>query len=460
VRWIGVDIGTTHIKAVAIDGRAVLATRTEPTPASADGGGVCRDPRALVETVRGVVRRVVDADGGGPVAAISVASVGEEVVLVDRHGRPLGPILAWFDPRGQVEARDFAPTPLHVRFPTDPTRSLFRLLWLARHRPAEVSAAAVALDVASFVLLTLGAPAMMDWSHASRTGLFDPTTTCWDAETLDRAGLRPALLPALVPSGTVVGTVDARVAEDLGLERSTRLVSGGHDHFVGAFGCGIQVGGDFYLSAGTSEAQLVLADGPSPARAGIEQGRFVDADHWYLHCATPSGHAYGAWRRLLYMNEGEAAVRSELAARGPAGCRVELDPIARSASLHDIPLTADRALVLRAVVEGAAMSSANVFERLAAAVPPEIARLIVAGHAADDPLWRSLRLGLIGRPMEVVRASEVTAIGAALLARKGVTGDLEPFITTDRFAPSPNDIALADQLRLAYGQAEPRGATT
>ena len=72
------------------------------------------------------------------------------------------------------------------------------------------------------------------------------------------------------------------------------------------------------------------------------------------------------------------------------------------------------------------MSSANVFERLAAAVPPEISRLIVAGHAADDPLWRSLRLGLIGRPMEVVRAIEVTAIGAALLARKGVTGDLEP----------------------------------
>ena len=458
-RWIGLDIGTTHIKAVAIDDKAVLATRTIPTPAHADGDGVSRDARAVVDATKRVLKGVVHADRARPVAGISVASVGEEVVLVDGHGSPVGPVLSWFDLRGHREARDFAPTSLHDHFPPDPSWSLFKLLWLRRNRPNEIAAAKTILDLASFILFALGAPALMDWSHASRTGLFDPVAVGWDPETLDRADLRLDGWPELIPSGSVVGRIDRDLADELGITPSAQLVSGGHDHFVGAFGSGIRASGDCHLSAGTSEAFLVLSAAPIDAPPGIDQGRFVDAAHWYLHAAAPGGHVYGQWRELLYHGLDEALVRAEVAARdAPVASVVEIDPVTHSASLRDVPMTAERSQVMRAVVEGAAMSSATVFTRLGAAVPTGITRIVVAGHAADDPLWRSLRLGLIGRSMEVVREREVTAIGAALLARTGVTGDSQPFTATDQFAPTLGDAELAARLRERYEAIRKGGA--
>ncbi len=448
-RWIGLDVGTTHIKAVAIDG-VTRTIRTTPTPASADGDGVARDPQAVVDAARHVLREVIDADRSKPVAAISVASVGEEIVLVDDHASPVAPVLAWFDTRGHDDAARFAPTGLHERFPPDPSWSLFKLLWLKRERPIEVAAARLVLDLGSFVLRTLGAPAVMDWSHASRTAVFDPEATRWDPETLGRLDLDLAW-PELVPSGLDLGPIDRDVATELCVSPATRLIAGGHDHFVGAFGSGIRSSGDGYLSAGTSEAMLVLTRGPIAACPGIDQGRFVDADHWYLHVAAPGGHVYGQWRGLLYPGADDALVRGEVSARqAPAGCLVAIDRVAHRATLLDVPMAAERAQLLRAVVEGAAISSARTFEHLAAMAPGGVARLVVAGHAADDDLWRSLRLGLLDRPMEVVREQEITAVGAALLARAGATGDTQPLAPTERFVPTATDLALAAELRERY----------
>ena len=261
--------------------------------------------------------------------------------------------------------------------------------------------------------------------------------------------------PELVPSGRDLGPIDREIADELGISRSARLVAGGHDHFVGAFGSGVRATGDCYLSAGTSEALLVLSPRAIGQVRGIDEGRFVDEVNWYLHASSPGGHVYGQWRRLLYPGAEDQIVRAEVTARAaPPGCLVNIDAITHRASLQEIPMTADRSEVLRCVVEGAAVASAATFDRLAAAAPDPIVRLIVAGHAAGDHLWRSLRLGLIGRPMEIIQESEVTAIGAALLARAGVAGNVRPIVRRKGIVPSADDMALASELRRRYGALE------
>jgi sugar (pentulose or hexulose) kinase len=459
-RWIGLDVGTTHLKAVALDERGLLATRTEATPSEADGEGRSRDPLAVLAAAERVVRGAVAASGSEPVAGLSVASVGEEIVLLDGTGAPVGPVLCWFDARGRTEAREFRATPLHDRFPPDRSWSVFKLRWLAHHRPDELARARVVLDLASYLLHAFGARRVADWSHACRTGLFDPVATRWDPATVERAELPPEILPELVPSGTVLGPVDRRVANDLGVDPSALLVSGGHDHFVGAFGCGIRGAGDAHLSAGTSEALLLLADAPMAALPGIDQGRFVDDAHWYLHCAVPGGRVYGQWRSLLYPSEDDAAVSAALAAlAGTSTCRAEVDRTSRTVSLRDVPMTADRATVMRAIVEGAGISSAAVFQALAAAAPAGVTRVVAAGHATADPLWRSLRLGLLGRPIEFVAEREATAVGAALLARRAVTGDAPALAMPERHDPTAADFELAARLRQLYGGRDLAGAT-
>ena len=111
---LGVDIGTTHTKALALDvvvGRT-LALESAPTPVVRDELGEAHRPGHVLETVMellaAVVRQVPDPSR---IEALCVASVGEEVVLLDAEGVPTADAIAWYDPRGLDEAAVFMSGP-------------------------------------------------------------------------------------------------------------------------------------------------------------------------------------------------------------------------------------------------------------------------------------------------------------------------------------------------------------
>src|SRR5664280_610629 len=164
MRWAGIDLGTTHLKAVLYDDRArrIVSSATAPTP-----------------------MRTADSLS----AHEAEAFYGE------------------------------SQTGLHERFRPDPWFSLFKLLWLRAHRPAELERCVRVLDLSAFMLVRLGAAAVMDWSHASRTGVFDPESASWDAQTIAAAGLPAAWFPPLVPSGTIAGQVSNATAARLRIGR-------------------------------------------------------------------------------------------------------------------------------------------------------------------------------------------------------------------------------------------------
>src|SRR4051812_37354389 len=264
--WAGVDLGTTHLKALLYDDRQrrVLDLAIAPTPTLHDGQLTSHDADDVVLTALGLLAGILDGDRARLLAGIGVSGVGEEIVTLDGDDRPTGPVLAWYDPRGHEEADTLAagaPPRLHRRLAMDASYSLFKLLWLHAHRPDEFGRIRRVLDPSAYLLLRLGARATMDWSHASRTALFDPWTTAWDAETLRAAQLPGSSLPELVPSGTIVGTASSREAVTAGIPAGTPLVIGGHDHLCGAYASGVREPGDLYVSAGTSEAQLVVLPG-------------------------------------------------------------------------------------------------------------------------------------------------------------------------------------------------------
>lgn len=462
MRWAGIDLGTTHLKAVLYDDRArrIVSSATAPTPMRTAGSlsahGADDVARIALDLLGTVLYGAGEPWGLG---GIAVASVGEEIVAVDARDNPTGETLAWYDPRGRDEAEAFrgeSRTGLHERFRPDPSFSLFKLLWLRAHRPAELERCVRVLDLSAYMLVRLGAAPAMDWSHASRTGVFDPESPSWDAETIAGAGLPAGWFPPLVPSGTIIGHVSDASAARLRIVRGTPLVTGGHDHFCGAFASGVRAAGELYLSAGTSEAQLVVTDGPVEGVAGgyaFDQGRFVDGRHWYVHIGIPTGHAYRQWTGLLFGEEDEAVIDAEVAQASAAEIGVMFDPgvIGGGEMLAGVPLTADRATILRAVVEGSAVASARVTRALEAAARAHGERIVVAGHAGRNPLWRELRSGLTGRSLELVDEPEAAALGAALIAQRAVTGAADvDAVTRTTWSPTPSDLARSAALLERY----------
>ena len=432
------DVGTTRIKVLALDvaGGRTLALEAAETPVRRDARGEGHRPAEVLETVITLLADVTRSlEHPGEVAALCCASVGEEVVLLDGEHRPVADAMAWYDPRGTAEAGAFLAGPgarlrLTQDVPPDATFSLFKLLWIGDHQPADLARASSWTDLGDFVLLGLGGDLVMDWSHASRAGAFDPWARAWDRDTIVAAGLDVAF-PPLVASGTVIGTLAPDVVKRTGLPPGVRIVTGGHDHLCAAFGAGLRTSSDLFLSAGTSEAHLALLAAPVTGRAGhgrryhLDQGCFVDSHSYYAHVNIHAGHVFRQWRSLLYEGVDDAVMYAELeaAAADEDAPTFDLLDDLRHGRLDQLPYTAGRAAIMRAVLVGLARRSADVVTQLESDVGHRFERILAVGLPTTVPLWRSLRASAYERPLVIVDQPETAAFGAALLAARAVAGD-------------------------------------
>ena len=434
--FLGIDVGTTRTKAVLLrreDG-AVLAAAAAPTPQGEDAGVPVHSPGAVRQLAVDAARRALAEAGPGArdgLGGIAVTSVGEEAVLLDGDARPVGDVPTWFSGVGHAPAREHAAELARRAAVTGlrhPEYTVHTLAWWARARPARARAATTLTDLGSWLLSTLGpGDLVMDHSHASRTGLFDAPSRSWRAEGLEVVGAGHLTLPRLVPSGTVVGELGAGPAAELGVAPGVPLVSGGHDHFCGALAAGARSPGDLFVSAGTSEAHLLVADALDPAAtAGSEVGCFVTDGLFYLHAALPSGALYLTWTRLLGLDP--SAPLDELLGDEPVGSRGVRGGISpdRRLSLSGVPLDVTPATLLRALMETTAVASRDLTRELSASAARPVTRRVLAGTPVGSPAWREIRTAVGEGAAAFVDAQEATALGAAHLAVRGVTGTLPP----------------------------------
>lgn len=443
--FLGIDVGTTRSKAVLLqqDGGAVLAAAAAPTPQGDAGGIPVHSPGAIRDVVVDVARRAL-AEAGPEARAglggIAVTSVGEEAVLLDAAARPVGDVPTWFSGVGHGPAREHA-AELDRRAPVTglrhPEYTVHTLAWWALTRPAQARAAVTLTDLGSWLLSSLGpGDLVMDHSHASRTGLFDAPTRSWREEGLDVVGTGHLTLPRLVPSGTVVGELGAGPAAELGVGPGVPLVTGGHDHFCGALAAGARSPGDLFISAGTSEAHLLVTDSLDPAAtADSEVGCFVTDGLFYLHAAVPSGGLYLTWTRLLGLDP--ATPLDTLLGDEPVGSRGVRGQISadRRLSLDGMPLDVAPATLLRALMETTAVASRDMTRELSRTAGRAVAQRLLAGTPVESAAWREIREAVGEGAAVFVDAREATALGAAHLAVRGVTGTLPPPVPRRR--PDP-----------------------
>ena len=157
----------------------------------------CSAPRSRPPRPRSPARRTVRSPGVG------VASMGEAGVLLDRDGAPLGPLIAWYDARGERGGRRRWPrdlgadrfaerTGLPVR--ADVQRGQAPLA--PRPRARGVERAVRRLNVAEWIVRGLGGDELTEWSLASRTGWLDLHARDWWDEALAWSGAPALAAPA------------------------------------------------------------------------------------------------------------------------------------------------------------------------------------------------------------------------------------------------------------------------
>jgi xylulokinase len=469
---LGIDVGTTNCKALIFDTAGVQrAAASAPTPVYHPRlGWAEHDPEALWQTVVAVVRQVLGLAEPGRVRGVAVASMAEAGLLLDASGRPVTPVIAWYDSRSDPQYRrwreQFADErwlPIAGNHP-NPIFGTFKLQWLRDNQPETYAAAARWLHVADYIAYRLCGAQATDYSLATRTMLFDLPNLRWSDALIEAAGLRADLLPEALPAGTRLGGVTREAAAATGLPPGVAVGCGGHDHICGAFAAGAYQQGAGLDSMGTAEPAFLPLD---RLRLGAMSRtvRYSFSAHVARgkYCAMKgirsSGAAIGWAARVLDLGDVGAAGYDRMqaaAAEAPPGSRgvfflPRLAPIDRGAFIG-LNAAAGPAEMARAVYEGLAYEWRANLEAIEQATGSHASTITLIGGAAQTALWVQIKADVLGLPLRVLDLKESTALGAALLAGRaaGVFRDDAEALAglhhaVQLVAPDPHRAALYDR---------------
>jgi xylulokinase len=443
---IGLDFGTTNLKGVCFTATGESLVRAEvQTPRNHPKEDWTEwDPALIWDTVikllQGLLQRL--PSGYIPVG-VSVASVAESVVGIDKSGHPIGPIIAWHDRRSEQEAEwlrsqiseeeVFAIT----GSPIDATFALFKLLWLQRHRPEQFNAAAHWLLVADWIAFSLTGEMAASASLASRTLAFEISTLKWSDKILQAGGLDRLRFAEVRPSGTSIGKVIPEIADRCGLPKDVVVAVGGHDHVCGAIAAGALRPGILLDSIGTSEALFAPIAAPTAdarfLRASFCQGVVQvvrQSPSYYAIGGMPSAGECVEW--FLNLLQGDQEIES--LSHAASGCdpnRTFFVPHLRYVSsptpqrnargaFFGLTIGTSRSQLFRAVLEGIAFEGKYIIDHLISMARAEpVAEIWCVGKAFQNSLFQRIKANINGVPLRVAEQPDLAARGAAILAGLG-----------------------------------------
>ncbi|MHB8246360.1 MAG: FGGY family carbohydrate kinase [Acidimicrobiales bacterium] len=440
-----IDAGTTGVRALAVDERAevVAVSYRELTQHFPRPGWVEHDPSEIFRLVEETLVELVTGLGVDrrQVAAIGITNQRETAVAWDRStGEPLQQAIVWQDRRTadrcrQLENQGHLP---YIREQTglvlDSYFSATKWEWMFRHGGLSPSPRLALGTVDDWVCWKLTGHHATDPTNASRTLCYDLTTASWSPGLCELFGLETTMLGEIVPSSGRIATVSADVAG--GLLGGIPLAGMAGDQQAALFGQCCVEPGQTKVTYGTGSFVLMnLGPRLPPPTKGL-----LTTVAWQLAEGAPldfalEGAVFSCGATIQWLRDGLGIIDHSheigpLASSVPSSEGVFLipaftglgspwwDPEAR-ATIFGLSRGVGRAHVARAAVEAMAYQTRDVIDAMVASAGYSVSALRADGGASVMDLLLQLQADQCQVPVVRSATTEVTALGAAMLAGIG-----------------------------------------
>ena len=186
---IGVDIGTTNVKAIALadDGTLLAVAGRHTRTLSPFFGAAEQNAGTLFRQVVQVIREIQSAcPASMHPAGLVFSGAMHSLLALDEQGKPLNHAWLWSDLRAAEYSdalrRTEAGREIYRRTgtPLHPMSPLVKILWMRDRQPDIFERARQFLGIKDFVLQNLLREKVCDASVASATGLLNTRTGKWD----------------------------------------------------------------------------------------------------------------------------------------------------------------------------------------------------------------------------------------------------------------------------------------
>ncbi|HHV63203.1 MAG TPA: xylulokinase [Firmicutes bacterium] len=471
---LGIDVGTTGLKAVLFDedGTVLGSSSVEyatlhPGPAWAE-----QDPGDWWNATREAVRNAMAQAraGGRDIAAIGVSCQAPTALPISRDGRPLRPALIWMDRRSGEQCEWMARAIGHDTIleitgnRIDPYYVASKILWIKQHEPDLFHNTHKFLQVNGYINYKLTGEFTMDICHGGLTQLFDQQKGEWSYTLCEAMGIPPEKLPEVYPCSAVIGGLNTKAASELGISAGTPVVAGTVDGAAAAVEAGAVRSGQACEMTGQSTVLLICTERLLPSFELISFQHAVPSRFLMVGAMVATGGSLKWFRDQLASAETSAAALLKMdafdlmtleASKAPVGAGGlvflpymlgERSPIWNTKArgvVFGLSLATTRGELIRAVMEGSAYGlrhNIEVAESLGVSVP----ELRCVGGGAKSGEWNQIKADVLGKPVLVPETPVGAPLGDAIIAGVGagiypdVAGAAEEIVKVKaRFEPRP-----------------------
>ena len=457
-KYLGIDIGTTSLKAAVFDSfgnRLALKTVDYTLDTDSVTGFIEFDAMRYITMCTDTIDELVRECGA--IDALSVDTQGETMILTDADGNPLMPAIVWLDNRATVEADAIkdafgnekvynvtGQAEIAAGWPAS------KIIWIKNNRPEIFAKVKKVFLLEDWVLYKLTGSFVTEPTIQSSSLYYDIVNNCWWNEMLDYMGVDADMFPKIVKSATVVGEY-----------KGIKVVSGMLDQIAGTIGAGVTSSEKISEMTGTIMAICALTDSippydPNsivPCHVHALEGKFCR-----ILCSSTAGMALKWFKNNFAESFSFKELDSLAAPIAPGSDGLVMLPYfcgsstpkynpSAKAVFAGVDLSHTRGHFARAIMEAIAF---NLRQNLECIGIDSINELRITGGGASSPLWAGIKADVVGKELSTLSEGETACLGSALAAAVGI-GDFDDLASAaDKivkvkkiYAPSGADYSTA-----------------
>jgi len=461
----GIDAGTTGVTVMIADTEgSIIGTAYREYPCSfPHPGWVEQDMDPMWTRICEASKEVIGETGVDPkeIASLGFSSQRGTFVCADKNLNPLSDSIVWSCGRageelgwikenlGEDRYHDISGVPLSGLW------SYAKMKWMVDKQPDLLEKTHLILNGQEFFLNKFGAEDISsDPASITLNGMMDIASLNWSKELCDLIGLPMEKLPPIKTPARQVGVVSEEASEASGFAKGMPICYGGGDQQCAAIGAGVIREGLAEITIGTASVMVAHIDSrkPDPKHLVLMGGSAIPKKWDMEGLAFATGVCLRWWRDTYAQVEREAAeqlgmdsydIISTQAASAPVGCKGhiffpffsgQVTPHyvdnARGGAIG-LSLIHDRAMMARSIMEGGAYELRMIVDAMEAVLGKPFDSIRLSGGGAKSPLWNQIQADVYGRPVERLRVSECTTLGATILgaAGAGVFGSVEEAVS-------------------------------
>lgn len=442
---IGVDIGTTGVRAVAYRNGSTkaYATATDEYPLFTDQSGAAeQDANSILASTIAVITRTISllGDEANNVKGIALSAVFHSFLAIAEDGHPLTRLMTWADSRSQIYLDEMKSKTDSERLyhrtgcPLHPMYPLLKIFWMKNNQPEIFARTKWFGSIKDYVFQSLTGKRVVDRSIASGSGCYNIKNLEWDKEVLSLLSIDEKQMPIVVAT-THFESLTEVMAKRLGLQGPVPVIIGAGDGMMANVGVGAIRPGQINITIGTSGAIRMAAKQPETDIKRRTWCYNITEDRWMLGGAINNGGISFRWARDKFA-ETEQRVSEKLGLDSYSLLASYADKVSAGSNglvvlpfftgerapywnadargiMFGLTLNHDKRHIIRATLEGICYRMRSVLESLEE-LTGTAEQIRVSGSFTRSPVWLQILSDILGREICIPDVDEGAAYGAAI----------------------------------------------